>query len=71
MSGTKAGGLKTSLAIKKRYGEDYYKTIGKKGGISPKTKPSGFAANRELASIAGKKGGSTPRVKRDKWEYEQ
>jgi general stress protein YciG len=66
MAGTKAGAAKAALTNKKRYGEEFYKTIGKKGGISPKTKPAGFAANRELAKIAGKKGGSTPRVKRDK-----
>jgi general stress protein YciG len=59
MAGTKAGGLKASATNKQRWGEDFYKRIGAKGGRNGHT--GGFAANRELASIAGKKGGSISR----------
>ena len=54
MAGTKAGGLK---AAKKNLEKDpdFYKKIGAIGGKKGTT--GGFAANRELASIAGRKGG--------------
>jgi hypothetical protein len=32
MSGTKAGGLKARATNKEKYGEDFYATIGAKGG---------------------------------------
>lgn len=56
MSGTKLGGLKAAEANKARYGEDFYKKIGQKGGQNGTT--GGFAANPELARLAGAKGGS-------------
>lgn len=55
MAGTKEGAKKAAAAIKAKYGADFYKRIGAKGGKNGTT--SGFAANRELASEAGKKGG--------------
>lgn len=55
MSGTKAGGLKARKTIKKYYGKDFYREIGRKGGKLGTT--GGFYANRELAREAGKKGG--------------
>lgn len=55
MAGTKEGGKKAALANKKRYGKDFYAKIGAKGGKKGTT--GGFAANRELARIAGAKGG--------------
>lgn len=55
MAGTKEGGIKTAKTIKTKYGSDYYKTIGSKGGKLGTT--GGFYADRELASRAGKKGG--------------
>ena len=55
MAGTKRGGEKTRQTILQRYGADYYSKIGKKGGQNGHT--GGFAANRELARIAGQKGG--------------
>lgn len=55
MPGTRAGGLKAAAKNKKRYGKDYYKKIGKQGGL--KSVGGGFAANPELARIAGAKGG--------------
>lgn len=55
MTGTKAGGLKAAISNKLRHGSDFYKNIGRKGGQNSHT--GGFAANPELAKIAGRKGG--------------
>lgn len=40
---------------------NFYREIGSKGGSAPTKKPKGFAANPELARIAGKKGGHISR----------
>ena len=55
MAGTVEGGRKAREANLKRYGKDFYKRIGKIGGQNGHT--GGFAANPELAKIAGSKGG--------------
>ena len=55
MSGTKHGGLKAAATNRKRYGKNFYKNIGAKGGRLGTT--GGFAANPALAKIAGAKGG--------------
>lgn len=55
MSGTRQGGLKAAKTNKNRYGTDFYKKIGKVGG--KKSTTGGFAANPQLARIAGRKGG--------------
>ena len=59
MAGTLAGGKKAAVTNVARHGEDFYKRIGAKGGRNGIT--GGFAANRELARIAGAKGGRTSR----------
>lgn len=59
MSGNRTGGLKTAKAIKKHFGEDYYRIIGRRGGKNGHT--GGFFANRELARTAGAKGGRISR----------
>lgn len=59
MAGTKLGGLKAREANLKRYGKDFYKRIGAIGGRNGHT--GGFAANPELAKIAGAKGGRMSR----------
>lgn len=59
MAGTKAGGIKAAQANKAKHGADFYARIGKKGGERGTT--GGFAANRELARIAGAKGGRISR----------
>lgn len=59
MSGTKAGGLKTAITNKKKYGDDFYKKIGQKGGVV--SRGGGFASSHELAVSAGRKGGSASR----------
>lgn len=55
MAGTKAGGIKARESNMKKYGPDFYKNIGAKGGANGTT--GGFYANRKLASIAGAMGG--------------
>lgn len=55
MAGTKSGGIKTRETMYKKHGKDFYREIGRIGGQNGHT--GGFAANRELAKIAGSKGG--------------
>ena len=55
MAGTKAGGLKAAATNKAKYGKDFYRKAGRKGGKAGNT--GGFATNPELAKIAGRKGG--------------
>lgn len=55
MSGTVYGGLKAAATNRERYGKDFYRNIGAKGGRLGTA--SGFAANPALARIAGAKGG--------------
>lgn len=54
MSGTREGGLAASKLNKERYGEDFYKMIGRKGGQL--SGGGGFAKDPELARQAGLKG---------------
>lgn len=62
MAGTKAGGVKAAAANKAKHGADFYARIGAKGGKNGRT--GGFAANPELARIAGAKGGRISRRKK-------
>lgn len=55
MAGTKLGGKRAAKTNYQRHGKDFYKRIGAIGGKNGNT--GGFAANRELARIAGAKGG--------------
>lgn len=59
MPGTKEGGLKAALTNRTKHGSDFYARIGAIGGTKGTT--GGFAANRELARIAGAKGGRISR----------
>lgn len=59
MAGTKAGGLKAAATNRKIHGEDFYINIGRKGGQNGHT--GGFAANPELARVAGAIGGRKSR----------
>jgi general stress protein YciG len=61
MAGTVVGGKNAAASNKKKYGDDFYKVIGAKGGKNGHT--GGFAANRELASKAGQMGGRKSRRK--------
>lgn len=63
MSGTLDGGKKAAKTNVERYGKDFYKRIGSKGGrngYGPDYR-GGFASNPELARIAGRKGGRISR----------
>ena len=55
MSGTKIGGMKAARTNLLRHGNDFYTIIGAKGGRNGRT--GGFAANPDLARMAGRKGG--------------
>lgn len=55
MTGTKAGGKKCAATNKRKYGENFYAEIGRKGGQNGHT--GGFASNPQLAKQAGRKGG--------------
>lgn len=55
MAGTKEGGRKAALTNKIKHGSEFYANIGRKGGQNGHT--GGFAANPELARIAGRIGG--------------
>jgi len=59
MAGTKAGGQKAAATNLKKYGPDFYRNIGSIGGRNGNT--GGFAANPELAKIAGARGGRISR----------
>lgn len=59
MAGTVAGGKKAAATNIARYGKDFYRIQGAKGGKKGTT--GGFYANRELARTAGRKGGRISR----------
>lgn len=60
MAGTKIGGMRAAETNKRKYGEDFYERIGRRGGQNGHT--GGFATVDEngvhtLAITAGRKGG--------------
>jgi len=60
MPATKEGRIKAAITNKKKYGEDFYKKIGAKGGA--KSRGGGFAAaTPEQRSEWGRKGGQRSR----------
>jgi general stress protein YciG len=59
MAGTKVGGMKAAATNKAKHGSDFYAKIGAKGGKNGHT--GGFAANPELARVAGARGGRISR----------
>lgn len=59
MAGTKIGGQKAAATNKLKRGLNWYREIGRIGGRNGHT--GGFAANPELAKIAGQKGGRISR----------
>ena len=59
MAGTKEGGKKAAKANLEKYGSDFYRAIGRKGGRNGNT--GGFAANKTIARLAGEKGGRASR----------
>lgn len=69
MSGTFVGGAKAAKTNKEKYGKDYYREIGRKGGKS--TGYKGFATNPTLARLAGAKGGRISKRGASKKKAEQ
>lgn len=68
MSGSVEGGIKARQTNKEKYGDDFYKRLGQIGGHHGRG-CGGFAANPELAKIAGSKGGKKSKrgkAKKDK-----
>ena len=64
MAGNRIGGKKAAQTTKERYGEDFHQKVGKLANEAWEKngrKPRGFAANPELARIAGAKGGAVSR----------
>ena len=59
MAGTVKGGKAAAATNKAKHGSDFYARIGAMGGKKGRT--GGFAANPELARIAGAKGGRVSR----------
>lgn len=68
MAGTRAGGQKTAKTNIEKYGEDYYRNLGRKGGRNGHS--GGFASEVigrdgltgwQRAKIAGRKGGTISR----------
>ena len=57
MAGTRDGGKKASVTNKEKYGDDFYKRIGRQGGSKSHPETRAFATNPELAKVAGAKGG--------------
>ena len=57
MAGSHEGGKKASVTNKKKYGDDFYKRIGRQGGSKSHPETRAFATNPELAKVAGAKGG--------------
>ncbi len=64
MPGTRRGGVKAATTNKKRYGANFYETIGAMGGR--KSRGGGFAKNPELAREAGRRGGMASRRRKRK-----
>lgn len=75
MAGTVEGGKAAAATNKQRYGKNFYRKIGRKGGKI--SRGGGFASSHELAVEAGRKGGKASRrgagrlVERPVVQYEQ
>ena len=59
MAGNAIGGKKAAATNRERYGDNFYASIGRKGGQNGHT--GGFAADPELARKAGAIGGKKSR----------
>lgn len=59
MAGTRDGGKRAAATNKKKYGDDFYRNIGRQGGSKSHPETRAFATNPGLAKAAGAKGGKT------------
>jgi general stress protein YciG len=57
MAGTKEGSKKATKTITDRYGSDFFRRIGSKGGQVRRPETRAFSTNRDLARRAGAMGG--------------
>lgn len=57
MSGTRTGGLRAVQTNKERYGDDWYSSIGFKGGSGHRPETRWFHKHPEMAKKYGKIGG--------------
>lgn len=64
MPGTKEGGRKGAITMKKRYGNNVYEVIGAAGGRAVPKEKRTWSADREAAAAAGRRGGSASRRKK-------
>lgn len=64
MSGTRSGGKKCAATNKEKYGDNFYRNIGRKGGIAPRKGPRGFAAMtpERLREVSAKGGHNSDRT---------
>lgn len=63
MAGSREQGLEAAKTNKRKYGPDFYRRIGARGGSA--RVPKGFASNLKLASSAGSKGGRSSKRQKD------
>lgn len=57
MSGNREGGLKAVRTNREKYGKDFYKEMGRKGGSGHRPGTRYFHMHPEVARIVGAKGG--------------
>ena len=69
MAGTKEGGLKAAQSIKKKYGKDFYRNLGQRGGSAAHPMGRGFQLSGKAAE-AGRKGGKISKRGKAKKEVE-
>lgn len=70
MSGTKAGGAKAAKTNKKKYGKDFYRELGRRGGKAGHPEGRGFQISGKAVE-AGRKGGKISKRGKAKWNSSQ
>lgn len=70
MAGTKTGGAKAAKTNKKKYGKDFYKELGRRGGKAYHAGGRGFQISGKAVE-AGRKGGKISKRGKAKWNSSQ